>query len=45
MMIGVGYSFSVWKNLYVEPNYMMPMNANDDGKREGELRLGVAYRL
>ena len=45
MNIGVGYSFSIYKNLYVEPNYSMPMNEDEDGNREGEFKLGVAYRF
>ena len=39
--IGVGYSLKVWKELYVEPSYMMSMKDNDGGK----LRLGVAFRF
>ena len=39
--IGVGYSLKVWKELYVEPSYMMSMKENDGGK----LRLGVAFRF
>ena len=39
--IGVGYSLKVWKELYVEPSYMMSMKENDGGK----LKLGVAFRF
>ena len=28
--LGVGYSFSVWNNLYIDPNYTMSMRKNDD---------------
>ena len=43
--LGVGYSFNVWKKLYVDPYYVMPMKENDEGKREGEFRLGISYKL
>lgn len=45
MKIGVGYSVGVGKNLYVEPNYSMRMKENDEGDRNGEFRLGLAYRF
>ena len=43
--IGVGYSLKVWNSLYIEPNYSMPLNEDSEGNREGELKLGVAYRF
>ena len=43
--IGVGYSLKVWDNLYVEPNYSMPLKEDAEGNREGTLKLGVAYRF
>ncbi len=43
--LGLGYSYNVWKNLYVDPYYIMPLKENSEGKREGEFRLGVSYRL
>ena len=45
MSIGVGYSLNVYDKLYLEPNYTMPVNEDDDGNREGSFNLGVAYRL
>ena len=45
MEIGLGYSLNVWKKLYVDPYYVMPMKENDEGKREGEFRLGISYKL
>ena len=45
MTIGVGYSLKVWNDLYVEPNYSMPLNEDSEGNREGTLKLGVAYRF
>ena len=41
MMFGVGYSMKVWKDLYVDPNYMMSMKENS----EGEFKLGISYRF
>jgi opacity protein-like surface antigen len=43
--IGVGYSFNMWRNLYIEPNYSMPTNEDAEGNREGEFKLGVAYKF
>ena len=43
--VGVGYSLKVWNNLYVEPNYSMPLKEDTEGNREGEFKLGIAYRL
>ena len=43
--VGVGYSFNVWKNLYIDPNYMMPLKEDEAGEREGSLNLGVSYKF
>ena len=43
--VGVGYSLKVWNNLYVEPNYSMPLKEDAEGNREGVFKLGIAYRL
>ena len=43
--VGVGYSFNVWNNLYVDPNYTMPAKADADGDREGSLKLSVSYKF
>ena len=43
--IGVGYSLKVWDNLYVEPNYSMPLKEDAEGNREGAFKLGIAYKL
>ena len=45
MNIGVGYSLCIYKNLYIEPNYTMPMSEDSEGNREGSFKLGVAYRF
>ena len=41
MSFGVGYSFKVWNELYVDPNYMM--STKEDS--EGEFKLGISYRF
>jgi len=43
--VGLGYSFKVWNNLYVEPNYTMPAKTDANGEREGVLNLGVSYKF
>ena len=43
--LGVGYSFKVWDNLYVDPNYTMPAKADEDGEREGSLNLSISYKF
>ena len=43
--LGVGYSYNVWKKIYVDPYFVMPLEKNAEGKREGEFRLGVSYKL
>ena len=43
--LGLGYSYNVWKNLYVDPYYVMPLKEDAEGNREGEFRLGISYKL
>ena len=43
--LGLGYSYNVWKNLYIDPYYLMPMKEDAEGNREGEFRLGISYKL
>ena len=43
--LGVGYSFNVWKNLYVDPYYVMPMKEDENGEREGSFNLGLSYKF
>ena len=45
MRVGLGYSVELGKKLYVEPNYSMRMKENDEGERNGEFKLGVAYKF
>ena len=41
MTFGVGYSFKVWQDLYVDPNYMI--STEEDS--EGEFKIGVSYKF
>ena len=43
--IGIGYSFKLWNNLYVDPNYTMPLKEDEAGEREGSLNLSVSYKF
>ena len=43
--MGIGYSFNVWRNLYVDPYYVMPMKENEEGDREGSFNLGLSYKF
>ena len=43
--LGLGYSYNLWKALYIEPYYIMPLKKNADCKREGSLKLGVSYKF
>ena len=43
--LGLGYSYNVWDKLYIDPYYVMPLKKDEDGKREGELRLGLSYKF
>ena len=45
MELGLGYSFKVWNSLYFEPNYTMPVKADEAGDREGSLNLSVSYKF
>ena len=43
--LGLGYSFNVWRNLYIDPYYVMPMKENEEGEREGSFNLGLSYKF
>ena len=43
--LGLGYSWNVWRGLYVDPNYTMPAKADEAGEREGSLNLSVSYKF
>ena len=45
LQVGAGMSFSVWRDLYLEPNYSMPAKTDANGKREGEFKIGIGYRF
>ena len=43
--VGVGYSLKVWNDLFVEPNYSMPLKEDTEGNREGNFNIGGAYKF
>jgi len=43
--LGIGYSYNVWRNLYVDPSYVMSLKEDENGERDGEFRLGVSYKF
>ena len=45
MDLGLGYSFKVWDKFYIEPNYTMPLEEDEDGEREGTLNVSVSYKF
>ena len=45
MSMGVGYSYEIMKNLYIQPNYLMPLKEDENGERSGEFRFGILYKL
>ena len=45
LTVGVGYSYGVWKGLYIEPNYSMGLKEDDNGEREGSFNLGLSYKF
>ena len=45
MRIGVGMSFPVWNGLHIEPNYLMPVQADENDEREGKFNIGLSWRF
>ena len=45
MELGLGYSFKVWKELCIDPYYVMPIKENETGEREGKFNLGLSYKF
>ena len=45
MELGLGYSFKVWNKLHIDPNYTMPVKADEAGEREGTFNLSLSYKL
>tara|TARA_R110002012_G_scaffold7040_5_gene33344 strand:+ start:16074 stop:16511 length:438 start_codon:yes stop_codon:yes gene_type:complete len=45
MDLGIGYSFKVWDKLYIDPNFTMPLEADEAGEREGSFNLSISYKL
>ena len=45
MDLGIGYSFNVWNKLYIDPNFTMPLEADEAGEREGSFNVSVSYKF
>ena len=45
LTVGVGYSYGVWRDLYIEPNYSIGLKEDDNGEREGSFNLGLSYKF
>jgi len=45
MDLGIGYSFKVWDKLYIDPNFTMPLEADNSGEREGSFNISISYKL
>jgi len=45
LRVGLGYSYDVWKGLYVEPNYSMGLKEDENGERAGSFNLGLSYKF
>ena len=45
LSLGIGYSMKLWRDLYVEPNYTMPVKEDEEGNREGSFNLSLSYKL
>ena len=43
--LGVGYSYNVWKGLWIDPNYTMPLKEDEEGNREGSFNLSFSYKF
>ena len=43
--LGVGYSFNIWKGLYIDPNYTVSMKKNSDDEYDGKLNFTISYKL
>ena len=43
--VGVGYSYNIWKGLYIDPNYVMPMKEDENGERKGSFNLSFSYKF
>ena len=45
MKIGIGFSLNISGNLYVEPNYNMPLSDDASGNRDDDFDLGLSYKF
>jgi len=45
MELGLGYSFKVWNDLYIDPNYTMSIKEDEAGEREGNFNISISYKF
>ena len=45
MKIGIGFSLNISGDLYVEPNYNIPLSDDASRNRDGDFDLGLSYRF
>ena len=45
MDIGYGMYINIYDNLSVNPMYMIPLNEDENGNREGGFSIGLSYSL
>jgi len=45
MDVGYGIYINVYDNLSVNPMYMIPLNEDENGNREGGFSIGLSYSL
>ena len=43
--VGVGYSYNIWKGIYIDPNYVLPIKEDENGEREGSFNLSFSYKF
>lgn len=45
LYLGAGYSFAAYGSFYVEPNFTFATQEDEDGERDTQFNLGLAYRF
>jgi len=45
MKWGFGYSYNIWDNLYIEPNYSISTKEDENGEINGDIAIGISYKF
>jgi hypothetical protein len=45
VVMGVGYTYNVWKGIAIEPNYTMNLKSDDTGDHLGSFNFGLSYKF